>query len=277
MIKGGAKILGLGVLTLLVILYPTVIEPSWLQIVSLEMTLPHLDPKFDQYRLVHLSDIHADDWMTPQRLQKLVNTVNRLQPDAIALTGDFVTTQPEKYRDTLSTLKNLTPADGTFAVLGNHDHWSNPEVVRQSLEAAHVTLLANSVQSLMRDGNVLAIAGVDDVWTGNDNLEQVLDRLPPKGAHILLVHEPDFADQSAVTQAFDLQLSGHSHGGQVKLPFLGAPKLPPYGQKYPFGRYTVGEMLQYTGRGVGMVRPRVRLNARPEITVITFRFPKPSA
>ena len=119
----------------------------------------------------------------------------------------------------------------------------------------------------------LAIAGVDDVWAGQDNLEQVVASLPREGSRILLVHEPDFADQSAATKAFDLELSGHAHGGQIKLPFIGAPKLPPYGQKYPFGLYDVEEMKHYTGRGVGMVSPRVRFNARPEVTLITLHFP----
>lgn len=268
------RAIALCLLTLFAVLYPTVIEPNWVQVERLEMTLPNLSPAFENYRVVHLTDIHADDWMTPTRLRSLVQRVNQLDPDLVALTGDFVTIQPELYGETLAELQQLTPKDGTFAVLGNHDHWSNPQVVNQSLAEANVITLGNKVQSIVRDGENLAIAGVDDVWVGKDNLDLVLAQLPRKGAHILLAHEPDFANQSAATKAFDLQLSGHAHGGQVKLPFLGAPKLPPYGRQYPFGLYDVQGMKQYTGRGVGMVSPRVRLNARPEITVITLHAPQ---
>ncbi|MBZ0286049.1 MAG: metallophosphoesterase, partial [Anaerolineae bacterium] len=88
-----------------------------------------------------------------------------------------------------------------------------------------------------------------------------------------LAHEPDYADISAATGRFDLQISGHSHGGQVVIPFIGPPVVPPYSKKYPLGRYQVGTMIQYTNRGVGMISPAVRFNCRPEITVFTLRTP----
>jgi predicted MPP superfamily phosphohydrolase len=98
----------------------------------------------------------------------------------------------------------------------------------------------------------------------------VIDQLPADGAALLLAHEPDFADTSAATGRFDLQLSGHSHGGQVRVPLVGAPRLPPLGRKYPIGVYQVGSMLQYTSRGVGMIPPRVRFCCRPEIALLTL-------
>ncbi|HYN87535.1 MAG TPA: hypothetical protein VER55_03345, partial [Ardenticatenaceae bacterium] len=100
--------------------------------------------------------------------------------------------------------------------------------------------------------------------------DRVLAHLPPDGAAILLAHEPDFADISAATGRFDLQLSGHSHGGQVIVPFAGPLIGPRYGQNYPVGRYQVGSMIQYTNRGIGMVAPLVRFNCRPEVTVFTL-------
>jgi len=99
----------------------------------------------------------------------------------------------------------------------------------------------------------------------------VLALLPDEGCAILLAHEPDYADISAPTGRFDLQLSGHSHGGQVILPFIGPPILPSYSHKYPVGQYQVGSMIQYTNRGLGTVAPMVRFNCRPEITVFTLR------
>ena len=264
------RLIVLGCLSLFLVLYPTVIEPNWLQVSRLDLTLPNLDQEFEQYRIVQISDIHADEWMTSQRLQRLVKRVNQVQPDAVVLTGDHVTDRAETFGRTLLELNPLVTKDGVFAVLGNHDHWSNPQLIRQYLTEAGITLLDNRSFSIERDGKTLAIAGVDDVWVGKDNLSQVLSQLPTQGAHILLVHEPDFADQSAASQGFDLQLSGHSHGGQVKIPFLGAPKLPPYGRKYPFGLYKINQMFAYTSRGVGMVSPRVRFNARPQITIFSL-------
>jgi hypothetical protein len=117
---------------------------------------------------------------------------------------------------------------------------------------------------------MLHIAGVDDVWEEHARLDMVLEQLPADGAAILLAHEPDFADESAATGRFDLQLSGHSHGGQVIYPFGGPPILPTYAKKYPVGRYQVSGMIQYTNRGLGMIPPHVRFNCRPEITVFTL-------
>jgi len=109
---------------------------------------------------------------------------------------------------------------------------------------------------------MLHVAGVDDVWERQDRLDLVLKATPEAGAAILLAHEPDFADVSAATRRFDLQISGHSHGGQVIIPLRGPPLLPRYAKKYPMGLCQVGSMMQYTNRGVGMVPPRVRFNCR---------------
>ena len=164
----------------------------------------------------------------------------------------------------------LTEKYPTLAVLGNHDYWTNANAVRSALKACKVIELSNDVYSLSNGSDQLHIAGVDDIWEGQDRLDIVLDKLPQTGAAILLAHEPDYADVSAKTGRFDLQLSGHSHGGQVVLPFIGTPVLPYLGRKYPSGLYRVGMMWQYTNRGVGMARLKVRFNCRPEITVFTL-------
>ncbi len=116
----------------------------------------------------------------------------------------------------------------------------------------------------------LHVAGVDDYMVGAARPDLVLERLPAEGAAVLLAHEPDFADVSAATGRFDMQISGHSHGGQVRLPVLDPPYLPPHARRYPLGLYRVAGMLQYTNRGVGMLGPHIRLNCRPEITAFTF-------
>ena len=251
------------------IVYATQVEPSWIDVRTVTLTLPHLATEFSGYRLVQLSDIHADRWMTADRLAHLVERVNQLHPDAVVLTGDFVTRNAEQFASNLVALKQLRPQDKTLGVLGNHDAWSNPDLIQATLEASGVQVLSNQVVTLHRQAALLHIAGVDDVWANRDRLSAVLAALPTAGAAILLAHEPDFADQSAATGRFDLELSGHSHGGQVKLPFV-KRFVPPLANKYPIGQYTVGSMIQYTNRGVGMTGLHVRFNCRPEITVFTL-------
>ena len=246
------------------------LEPSWIEVRSVSLSLPHLSSVFSGYRIVQLSDIHTDRWMTAQRIQKVVDRVNKMHPDLVVLTGDFVTRNVEQYAPNLKVLNALTPMDKTLAILGNHDAWTNPDLVQQTLEAAGIDVLANQVVTLERGAEQLHIGGVDDVWAGRDRLSEVLAALPSTGAAILLAHEPDFADTSAATGRFDLQLSGHSHGGQVRLPFM-KWVLPPLAHKYPEGRYQVGSMIQYTNRGLGSSGIPIRFNCRPEITIFTLK------
>ena len=253
--------------------YGTQIEPNDIEITQIEPGLPRLHHAFDGYRIVQISDIHMGTWMTRERLEHVVALVNEQQPELIVITGDFVTTDPiEPYADSLiHPLRKLNAPDGVVAVLGNHDHWTNHEMVRRILSQSEITDLSNQVMTLGREGAQLHIAGVDDYWERKADLKAVLEQLPEEGAAVLLAHEPDYADISTKTGRFDLQLSGHSHGGQVILPLLGPPRLPRYGKKYPLGQYLVDNMIQYTNRGVGMIRPAVRFNCRPEISVFTLR------
>jgi uncharacterized protein len=257
-------------LLLLAVYYVHDLEPSWIEVRSVSLSLPHLAPEFSGYRIVQLSDIHADRWMTAQRIQKVVNQVNQMSPDLVVLTGDFVTRNAEQYAPNLTVLKALTPKDRTLAILGNHDAWTNPDLVQKILEAADIDVLANQLVTLARGSQQLHIGGVDDVWAQRDRLQDVLAALPSRGAAILLAHEPDFADTSAATGRFDLQLSGHSHGGQVRLPFM-KWVLPPLAHKYPEGQYQVGSMIQYTNRGLGSSGIPIRFNCRPEITIFTLK------
>lgn len=258
--------------------YAYEVEPGWIEVTSLQLDLPRLPAEFDGYRILQVSDIHADEWMTPERLSEIVRLVNDQSPDLIAITGDFVTSEDftevsasDAAPGLIEPLSRLKPRDSTVAVLGNHDHWTDPELVRRVVRESGITELSNAVHTIERKDAALHVAGVDDVMEQQDRLDLVLDRLPSSGAAVLLAHEPDFADTSAATGRFDLQLSGHSHGGQIRLPLLGAPVLPPLAREYPAGLYEVGEMVQYTNRGVGMIEPRVRFNCRPEITVLTLR------
>ncbi|HEU4784982.1 MAG TPA: metallophosphoesterase [Ktedonobacterales bacterium] len=250
------------------IAYSSMIEPGWVDVTRVSLALPRLAPVFCGYRVIQLSDLHMGDWMNAARLNAVVRLANEHSPDLIAITGDFITRRAVSHmRDLACGLGRLKARDGVVAVLGNHDHWSDAQAVRDVLAASGICELANDFRTLHRAGAQLHVAGVDDIIAGCDRLDLLLARLPTDGVAILLAHEPDFADESAATGRFALQLSGHTHGGQIVAPLLGPLLLPAHGRKYPSGRYQVGGMIQYTNRGVGVVSPFVRINCRPEVTV----------
>lgn len=247
---------------------------EWAEINQVNLVLPHLPPEFHGYRLIQISDFHIGTWMSRKELVQAIAMVNRLRPDLVAITGDFVTDDPQDYLDDLaSSLRLLSSRDGVYAVLGNHDHWSDPVVVRRALHLGGVIELCNTFRTLQRGPACLHIAGIDCSMEGLDRLDKVLARLPSEGSAVLLAHEPDFADRSAPSRRFDLQISGHSHGGQINFPLIGPLFLPRCARKYPSGFYRVGDMFLYTNRGLGTAKFQVRFNCPPEITVFILESP----
>jgi len=257
------------------LVYAWVIEPRRVEVKPVTLTLPRLSPEFDGYRVVQIGDLHLDDWTRPERLSELVEKVNDQRPDLVAITGDFASYSAERLDAGRLTeaLRALRARDGCVAILGNHDYLTDVKLVRRCLREAGIRGLINGVHRLERGDAALHVAGIDDVMEGMSRLDLVLQELPEAGAAILLAHEPDFADVSAATRRFDLQLSGHSHGGQIGVPLLRRLVLPPFSQRYTSGLYEVRGMLLYTNRGLGFVHLRARILCRPEITVLTLRSP----
>jgi predicted MPP superfamily phosphohydrolase len=271
-----AATIELGLLGVGGVTYGFWVEPNWLKVERVHLKLRRLTPAFYGMRIAQISDIHMGGWMNAERLQHVADVVVFQKPDVLLLTGDFLIghifdENSERFvRELTGILSPLAKSIPSFAILGNHDYWTNAGAIRAMLQVCNITDLTNTVFTLSRDSESLHLCGLDDIWEGDVRLNDVLDQLPEHGAAILLVHEPDYADTSAKARRFDLQVSGHSHGGQVVIPFYGAPILPYLGQKYPSGLYRVGEMIQYTNRGVGMLDPPVRLNCPPEITLFTL-------
>lgn len=265
---GAAALLGAGGF-----LYAREVEPRLLEVVRLELALPRLARVFDGYRVVQIGDIHLDDWSKPARLKRVAEKVNAERPDLIVITGDFASYSAKRLDEgmLIGALRRLSAPDGVVAILGNHDYLTDVGLIRTCIRQAEVTLLSNDVLTLERDDAVLHVAGVDDVMEGRSRLDLVLQQLPEVGAAVLLAHEPDFADVASATGRFDLQLSGHSHGGQARVPVLGRAVLPPFSQRYTRGLHEVGGMLLYTNRGLGTVNARLRFGCRPEITALTLR------
>ncbi len=249
------------------------VPSNWLKVETLHLKLGRLAPAFSGLRVALISDIHMGGWMNKTRLQQVAGSVLAQRPDVLFITGDFLLgrgfTESSKQwiEDLRAVLSPLARAVPSFAVLGNHDYWTKPEAIREMLCCSGIRDLTNTVFTLTRAGEHLHLCGVDDIQAGRVRLNDAIAQLSDSGAAILLAHEPDFATQSAATGKFDLQVSGHTHGGQIVLPFYGPPILPYLGKKYPSGLYKVKDMFQYTNRGVGMDKFAVRFNCPAELTL----------
>jgi predicted MPP superfamily phosphohydrolase len=242
------------------------------EVVPVDVDIPGLNPVFDGLKVVHITDIHLGQWISIERLKGVMNLVNQQKPDIIAITGDFVSYAIDHLIDDLtSCLSILEPNVASIAVLGNHDHWLGADKIRKSLGDSNIIDISNNVYTLEREGAMLNFAGVDSVMLGKHRLDVVMDKLPNSGPAILLAHEPDFADISSTTGRFSLQISGHSHGGQFLIPGVGTFIRGSQFLKYPAGKYKVGDMIQYTNRGLGTNIFWIRINCPPEITVFNLK------
>ncbi|HEY3378218.1 MAG TPA: metallophosphoesterase [Armatimonadota bacterium] len=271
------KLWRLGVLLLLLagILDAVVIEPRWVEVHRFEVLLPRLPRAFDGLTVVQLTDIHYKRGLERRYYRRVVEMTNRLHPDLIVLTGDYVTVYWDDVRQCAQLLSGLHAPLGVYAILGNHDYAPGKLPVLQALRAAGITVLVNQSTPMQRGNARLWLVGLDDTMTplARPDLHAALRDVPADDAKILLVHEPDYADVAA-HYPIDLQLSGHSHGGMVWLPWLGAPHLPWGAHQYPRGLNHIGALTEYTSRGVGglpLIVVPLRFNDRPEITVITLR------
>ncbi|MCP4418826.1 MAG: metallophosphoesterase [Chloroflexi bacterium] len=246
--------------------YVTQIEPEWLTVERQTIQMPQLAANMDGFKIVQLSDFHLFPYTTLDLVEKAIEKTNELAPDLVVLTGDYVLETAASIFDLAPVLAKLNPRHGIFAILGNHDHWTNAKVVQQGLTEQGIELLHN--KAVLLNESQLFLAGVDDLWSGEPDIEAALVGWREDVPTLLLAHEPDFADEFLVNGRIQLQLSGHSHGGQVRVPGLGPIVLPRYAKKYHNGLYQVGQGQVYTNRGIGIVNPAVRFNCPPEITEI---------
>lgn len=249
--------------------YGTRFEPRLLEIVRLKVALRLLPRAFDGLTIVQISDLHFGPFVGPEEGRAVVDVVMGLKPQMVAITGDHASRATERETDLIvDVYSRLSAPLGVYAIMGNHDHWTNHAAVDEAIRGTRVTLLRNTNVAVEQAGDVLYIAGVDDVWERQDDLPLALKGVPDQGLAILLAHEPDFADEASNDRRVALQISGHSHGGQVRLPGLGPLRLPSLARRYPAGLFDVGSMRLYVNRGIGVVSPPVRFNCRPEVTLL---------
>jgi uncharacterized protein len=259
-------------------LYSGEISRHELDIVQRPIAIANLPTSFHGYRIVQLSDIHLDEYTEPYFLERIVAKVNSLTPELVLLTGDFITHGSLTFiagghaiRRSAEILSTLT-APHRYAILGNHDVAFNGPVVTKALADHGTPVLINQFLPIERNGDRLWLCGVDDPGSSYPDLDLTLPT-KPDGPVLLMAHEPDYADNVIAHprgHLVDLMLSGHSHGGQIRLPFLGPLVLPPMAEKYPEGYYRFNQMQLYVNRGIGTVGLPFRLNCPPEITVLTL-------
>lgn len=272
---------GAGAMALALAVDAAAIDPQRTVAEDVDLSFERLPWSFDGFRIAQLSDLHYGFTIGDHYLHSAIDICNRFEPDLVVITGDFVTA-PAFGGDRMKAandaapcahaLKALRSRIGAIAVLGNHDVETNAAIVTRHLAAAGIPTLVNRSLSLMQNQDRIWISGVNDVMFGLQDLNRTVSGLPPDEFVVLLAHEPDFADDVArFPHRIDLQLSGHSHGGQVRFPFIGAPVLPPLAKKYPVGWHRIRDLQLYTNRGLGTIGIPVRFLCPPEVTRITLR------
>jgi predicted MPP superfamily phosphohydrolase len=215
-------------------------------------------------RVALLSDIHFDPLYETGYLESVYAGLAATKPDLVVYTGDFVTHSAARFADFGRIAASVRPPLGAFASLGNHDHYAQVRQVERVLEASDIQVLRNAIAPLPRNAGWF-LAGLDSFWAGRPN-PAVLDQLSPDARILALVHEPDAWDV-VPDPRIRLQLSGHTHGGQVRLPLVGALELPTWGKHYDQGLFERDGRFLYVNRGIGTVTLPVRVNCPPEITI----------
>lgn len=261
--------------------YARYVEPYWPVLERRRMVLPKLPPGLAGLQIAQLSDLHLSECIPPSFLQEHLARVVARQPALIFLTGDYVTAGNWKWIQQLpNVLRGLSAPCGVYAVLGNHDYgvyhpFPTPrgrgigDRVTAALEQIGIVVLRNTACVVEVAGARLQLVGVDDEWSGYCDPEAAFAGADPDLATIALTHNPDTVVERLAHCAYDWVLCGHTHGGQVRIPFYGAPVLPIRNRRYDAGEFDVHGKKLYVNRGLGCIR-QVRFNCRPEMTLFTL-------
>lgn len=250
-------------------IYPF-LEAKWLRVTRTTLSLPNLPGSFEGTTVAFVSDVHHGPFVPLAYVRHVVATVNGLDPDLVLLGGDYSHHGTRFVAPVHAELAKLRARMGRFAVLGNHDHWDGLAESVAGLERAGIPLLRNSGAWVEKGGARLRVGGVGDLWCDRQDVAAALGRATGRDAVILLSHNPDLAE-SLGDGRVGLMLSGHTHGGQVVVPFHGAPRVPSaFGQKYLRGLVQGPMCRVFINRGAGTISPPVRLFCRPEVVLITL-------
>jgi predicted MPP superfamily phosphohydrolase len=254
------------------------IEPNRPRLIRKEIALRRWPSRLDGFTIALLSDFHYDPIFSVHPIRSAVEIVNRLNPDLVALAGDFISVPwvgsavkaAACAEPCAQLLAKLRAPYGVWSALGNHDALTDPDRVTNALKTVGISTLSNKAVAIEKEGARFWLGGVDDVLAGSPDLPSTLQGIPAEEAVVLMAHEPDYADYVA-DYPVDLQLSGHTHGGQVRIPFAPPLYLPEMARKYIWGVFKIQGLTLYTSAGIGTVDLPVRWNCPPEVTLITVR------
>jgi len=261
-------------LLLLFLGYVFLIEPYWVEVTRHEASFKTVPPAFDGLLIAHLSDLHIIRYGFRER--RVLALLAEAKPGLILITGDFLETGSDRaaVQQFLKDLRTLRTPFGVWAVLGNHEHTDRlaegREAMRRFFTDADVALLVNEGGRIGRGVDTLTLIGVDDPYTGHDRLPEALQGMQRTPFAILLSHSPEIFFKADLAR-FDLVLAGHTHGGQVRLPWFGALWLPEGSEEYESGWFRGSTARMFVTRGVGTSILPIRCLARPEIALITLR------
>jgi hypothetical protein len=236
-----------------------------------EVPIKGLPAAFDGFTIAQLSDIHLYPYTRAETVQRAVELANQFQPDLVALTGDYVWQDLDAIFDLADIFSNLEAKYGVAAIMGNHDLWLDATTIKSAFSEAGLPMLVNQGIPIQKSGTEIYIAGLDDGWSGQPDLNQALAGVKENIPVILLFHEPDLVDQVSLDSRVSLMLSGHTHGGQVRINGKKPPIQPYLGKKYDIGLHQVRSTFLYVNRGIGNISIPLRMNCPPEVTRIILR------
>jgi predicted MPP superfamily phosphohydrolase len=243
------------------------------EISRVEVKITDLPGEFSGLTIAQLSDIHHGPYTGLAYIGECVEIVNGLSPDLVALTGDFTFGGKRYIEPCIEALTSLQARIGVYAVLGNHDYYVGAGDVARALKRGGLDLLVDAKDRIELGGAKLWLLGVDDLLYGRTDVNRLMRELPGDEPRIVFSHNPDFIEEFAIKRKhIDLMIAGHTHGGQIRFPLIGAPHISSeYGQRYAVGLNRKGAMQVYTTRGVGTILLPVRLNCPPEIVLFTLK------
>ncbi|MGE5464808.1 MAG: metallophosphoesterase [Syntrophothermus sp.] len=235
-----------------------------------KIPIKNLKPALEGFTIVQLSDIHLQPFTKPELVHRAVEMSNGLRPDLVVLTGDYVWRVQDAIFELTPILSGLNARHGVYSVLGNHDLWLDVEVTKTAFAEARLPLLINQGVEIYEGSGSFYLAGMDDGWSGQPDLKMSLEKTPAGMPIVLLLHEPDLVNETSMDPRIALQLSGHTHGGQVLLG--GRPPIftPTLGKIYSQGLFRVNDTWLYTNRGLGVISVPLRINCPPEVTLLTL-------
>jgi len=251
--------------------YARLIETYNYLISETDVLIRDLPPSFEGFRITHLTDIHHSRILGLNEVRRVVTLAQQTRPDMFVLTGDYSTTYRRYIEPCTEALGALNAPEGVWAVLGNHDHYTDPELTTRALQRHRIAVLNNAHTTLQRGSDAIQLSGIDD-WTWNAaDWTRAFSGLKNSTPTILLSHQPTVLDLEQ-TKNVSLILSGHTHGGQLKFPFVGAPaRFATADLKYARGLFRRGETQLYVSSGTGVIGLPLRFGVRPEIAVLRLR------